>query len=69
MQVAEVHSKGGYGSSGYRYDWSLEEARKNLLRTHTTAVSARMLHQLAQVGEREGVFAVYGWLVWSSGGR
>jgi len=51
-RVAEVHSKGGYGSSGYRYDWSLEEARKNLLRTHTTAVSARMLHQLAQEGFR-----------------
>ncbi|KAJ6657656.1 hypothetical protein lerEdw1_002157 [Lerista edwardsae] len=33
---------------GYRYDWKLEEARKNLLRTHTTAVSARMLYKLAQ---------------------
>jgi len=47
-KVKEVHSKGGYGSQGYRYDWKLEEAQKNLLRTHTTAVSARMLYKLMQ---------------------
>uniref|UniRef100_A0A2P2I4I7 phenylalanine--tRNA ligase n=1 Tax=Hirondellea gigas TaxID=1518452 RepID=A0A2P2I4I7_9CRUS len=50
QRVREVHSNGGYGSSGYRYPWSEEEAHKNLLRTHTTAVSARMLHKLAQDG-------------------
>ena len=32
----------------YKYDWKLEEAQKNLLRTHTTAVSARMLYKLGQ---------------------
>ena len=42
-----VHSTGGYGSTGYGYDWKVEEAAKNLLRTHTTAVSARMLYGLA----------------------
>lgn len=47
-KVKKVHSKGGYGSQGYRYDWKIEEASKNLLRTHTTAVSARMLYKLAQ---------------------
>ncbi|KAG0437977.1 hypothetical protein HPB47_017207 [Ixodes persulcatus] len=47
-RVAKVHSKGGYGSIGYQYDWKESEARKNLLRTHTTANSARMLYQLAQ---------------------
>lgn len=50
-KVKEVHSKGGYGSQGYLYDWKLEEAEKNILRTHTTAVSARMLYQLAQEKE------------------
>ncbi|CAG5093490.1 Similar to alpha-PheRS: Phenylalanine--tRNA ligase alpha subunit (Drosophila melanogaster) [Cotesia congregata] len=50
-KVKQVHSKGGYGSEGYRYDWKIEEAKKNLLRTHTTAVSARMLYQLMQKGE------------------
>lgn len=48
-RVKNVHSHGGYGSQGYGYDWKVEEAKKNLLRTHTTAVSARMLYALAQV--------------------
>lgn len=47
-RVRQVHSEGGYGSQGYGYEWKIEEAQKNLLRTHTTAVSARMLYQLAQ---------------------
>ncbi|XP_032678902.1 phenylalanine--tRNA ligase alpha subunit isoform X2 [Odontomachus brunneus] len=50
-KVKTVHSKGAYGSQGYRYDWKLEEAQKNLLRTHTTSVSARMLYKLMQEGE------------------
>ncbi|KAM3959937.1 phenylalanine--tRNA ligase alpha subunit [Aphomia sociella] len=47
-RVKKVHSEGGYGSQGYKYTWKIEEAQKNLLRTHTTAVSARMLYKLAQ---------------------
>ncbi|XP_064479392.1 phenylalanine--tRNA ligase alpha subunit-like [Ornithodoros turicata] len=47
-RVKKVHSEGGYGSHGYQYNWKVEEAQKNLLRTHTTAVSARMLYKLAQ---------------------
>ncbi|CAL0304234.1 unnamed protein product [Lupinus luteus] len=48
QRVKQVHESGGYGSRGYAYDWKREEANKNLLRTHTTAVSSRMLYQLAQ---------------------
>uniref|UniRef100_A0A665W1J9 phenylalanine--tRNA ligase n=1 Tax=Echeneis naucrates TaxID=173247 RepID=A0A665W1J9_ECHNA len=47
-RVKKVHSEGGFGSQGYKYDWKIEEAKKNILRTHTTAVSARMLYKLAQ---------------------
>jgi phenylalanyl-tRNA synthetase alpha chain len=47
-RVKQVHEMGGYGSMGYRYDWKMEEAQKNILRTHTTAISARMLYTLAQ---------------------
>ncbi|KAG6383582.1 hypothetical protein SASPL_156656 [Salvia splendens] len=47
-RVKIVHESGGYGSRGYGYDWKREEANKNLLRTHTTAVSTRMLYALAQ---------------------
>eukprot|EP00095_Tigriopus_kingsejongensis_P005500 snap_masked-scaffold619_size123246-processed-gene-0.18 protein:Tk05500 transcript:snap_masked-scaffold619_size123246-processed-gene-0.18-mRNA-1 annotation:"phenylalanyl-trna synthetase alpha chain b-like" len=50
-RVRRVHSEGGHGSQGYRMDWKLDDAQKNVLRTHTTAVSARMLYQLAQGGE------------------
>merc|ERR1711981_185478 len=47
-KVKETHQTGGdTGSIGYRYKWKLEEATKNLLRTHTTAVTSRMLYQLA----------------------
>ncbi|KMZ61078.1 Phenylalanine--tRNA ligase [Zostera marina] len=47
-RVKDVHECGGYGSKGYRYDWKRDEAEKNLLRTHTTAVSSRMLYLLGQ---------------------
>ncbi|XP_059647677.1 phenylalanine--tRNA ligase alpha subunit, cytoplasmic-like [Cornus florida] len=47
-RVKSVHESGGYGSRGYGYDWKREDANKNVLRTHTTAVSSRMLYLLAQ---------------------
>ncbi|KAJ3694883.1 hypothetical protein LUZ60_000260 [Juncus effusus] len=50
-KVKSVHESGGYGSKGYGYDWKRDEAEKNLLRTHTTAVSTRMLYKLAQQKE------------------
>ena len=46
-KVQQVHEKGGYGSLGYKYDWDVNEAKKNLLRTHTTAVSSQMLYALS----------------------
>ena len=49
--VKKTHSVGGYGSKGYGYDWKEEEARKNILRTHTTAISSQMLYKLAQQKE------------------
>ena len=48
--VKDTHQTGGpvKGSIGYRYDWKEEEARKNVLRTHTTAISSQMLYRLGQ---------------------
>jgi len=46
-RVKEMHEHGGEGSIGYRYDFKREEAFKNLLRTHTTAISSQMLYKLA----------------------
>lgn len=50
-EVKKIHSEGGFGSKGYGYDWKLSEAKKNLLRTHTTAISSQMLYKLAQQKE------------------
>ena len=49
-RVKATHESGGYGSIGYGYNWATSEAEKNLLRTHTTAVSSKMLYKLAQDG-------------------
>lgn len=49
-RVKNMHEKGDDTSIGWRYNWSYEEARKNIFRTHTTAVSARMLYQIAKDG-------------------
>ncbi|CAI0454972.1 unnamed protein product [Linum tenue] len=53
-RVKQVHESGGYGSRGYNYEWKREEANKNLLRTHTTAISSRMLYKLAQDTKQNG---------------
>ena len=47
-RVKETHINGGYGSIGYGEGaFKKEEASKNILRTHTTAISAQMLYNLA----------------------
>ena len=40
----------------YGYNWKEAEGEKNLLRTHTTAVSSRMLYKLAQDGFKPAKF-------------
>jgi len=53
-RVKDMHETGGSsGSIGYRYNFQRGEAFKNLLRTHTTAVSSQMLYKLAN---QEGGF-------------
>ena len=56
QRVKEMHEKGGFGSIGWKYNWSADEAEKNILRTHTTAVSSRMLYKLAQDYKNTGKF-------------
>ncbi|RHY19151.1 hypothetical protein DYB32_010281 [Aphanomyces invadans] len=47
-RVRDMHEHGGHGSIGHgRGAFTRDESFKNLLRTHTTAVSARMLYKLA----------------------
>lgn len=51
--VKQTHENGGFGSIGYGCNFKREEATKNILRTHTTAISAQMLYKLAH---QEGGF-------------
>lgn len=47
MRVRAAHEYGGdTGSKGWRYVWSEEDARRCLLRTHTTCLSARTIATL-----------------------
>lgn len=55
-RVREMHEIGGYDSIGWRYKWSPVEAEKNILRTHTTAVSSRTLYKLAEEYKKTGKF-------------
>jgi len=46
-KVKQAHENGGgTGSTGWEYAWKEETARKAVLRTHTTAVSARWLAKI-----------------------
>ena len=51
-RVKSMHQSGfksnGFESIGWRYPFSDKEASKNILRTHTTAVSSRTLYDLRQ---------------------
>ena len=46
--IRAVHENGAFGSIGYRYPWDPSEARRLVLRTHTTAISTWCLHRLAE---------------------
>ncbi len=46
-KVEQSHEKGGgTGSKGWQYHWDEEEAKRNVLRTHTTVLSAQTLAKL-----------------------
>ena len=44
--VKNAHEKGVAGSKGWNYKWNEEDARKQVLRTHTTCISAQTLAKL-----------------------
>ncbi len=44
--VKEAHEKGVAESKGWQYEWNEDEAKKLVLRTHTTCLSAQTLAQL-----------------------
>jgi len=45
-KVKQAHEQGVQGSKGWQYNWNEEEAKKVILRTHTTCLSAKTLSKL-----------------------
>ncbi|RLG21633.1 phenylalanine--tRNA ligase subunit alpha [Candidatus Micrarchaeota archaeon] len=45
-RVKRMHEEGGHGSKGWNYKWSADEAKKLVMRTHTTCLSAITLASL-----------------------
>ncbi len=46
--VKKAHEQGVQGSKGWNYSWKEDDARKPVLRTHTTGLSARTLASLKE---------------------
>jgi phenylalanyl-tRNA synthetase alpha chain len=46
--IKQAHEKGIGGSKGWRYSWDEENAKKVVLRTHTTCLSAQTLTKLKE---------------------
>ncbi|MBD3259436.1 phenylalanine--tRNA ligase subunit alpha [Candidatus Woesearchaeota archaeon] len=57
-KVKTAHEKGTAGSIGWRYDWKPEEAKKNVLRTHTTVLSAQTIAKLKEADLPAKYFAL-----------
>ena len=47
-KVKNAHEKGVSGSKGWQYKWDEEEAKKVLLRTHTTVLSSQTLSKIKE---------------------
>ena len=54
--VKKAHESGVGGSRGWQYPWKEEEAKKVLMRTHTTCLSAKTLASLRNVKEKTGKY-------------
>ncbi|MBW3017012.1 phenylalanine--tRNA ligase subunit alpha, partial [Candidatus Woesearchaeota archaeon] len=44
--VKKAHEQGTKGSTGWKYKWNADEAKRNVLRTHTTILSAQTISML-----------------------
>ncbi|OGJ13014.1 hypothetical protein A3K62_00495 [Candidatus Pacearchaeota archaeon RBG_16_35_8] len=56
--VKEAHEKGVGGSKGWGYEWNEEEAKKLVLRTHTTCLSAKTLAKIDKQQLPQKFFAI-----------
>lgn len=56
--VKECHEKGITGSRGWKYNWDPEDAKKMVLRTHTTCLSSQTLATLRKEDLPKKYFAI-----------
>lgn len=56
--VKKAHEVGTSGSKGWKYNWEESEAKKTVLRTHTTSLSARKLAELSEKDIPAKYFAI-----------
>ncbi|MDO8528414.1 MAG: phenylalanine--tRNA ligase subunit alpha [Nanoarchaeota archaeon] len=56
--VKEAHEKGVERSKGWNYAWDEEEAKRLILRTHTTAISSKTLSELKEKDIPAKFFAI-----------
>ena len=56
--IKESHEKGVDGSKGWQYSWNEEEAKRLVLRTHTTCLSAQTLANLDKKNIPAKFFAI-----------
>jgi len=56
--VKDSHEKGVAGSKGWEYEWKEELAKKTVLRTHTTCLSAQMLSKIKEKNIPAKFFAI-----------
>ncbi len=57
-EVKKAHEQGIEGSKGWQYKWQEQEARKIVLRTHTTCLSAMTLAKLREADLPAKFFAI-----------
>ena len=59
-EVKKAHEQGVQGSKGWQYKWKEPEAEKVILRTHTTALSAKTLAMLKNIKAKKGKYFAIG---------
>jgi phenylalanyl-tRNA synthetase alpha chain len=62
-EIKRAHEGGIDNSKGWQYKWDKEKSEQLVLRTHTTCLSARTLHDLSKLPkeQRKGKFFAIGW--------
>lgn len=58
--VRQAHEKGVRGSKGWQYKWQEKEAKRVIMRTHTTCLSAHTLAGLRKLKDKKGKFFAIG---------